>query len=229
MGIPVYWSISSPVNPPKQLKPTLKRTRPLLSSILSRSSRQQQHSSLLTNAVPSYSDVVRRRNRVTPRHPSTSSSEQVTSPEDEARRVSEHWQRERIERGDAGERVGGGYLSRGWTGRETSRTSSSSGSTNVGEEGERNRYFDEDDIINYGDFIESGEDDVLRMEDLWSEPVVVPAEGMVDGEEEGEEDEEEEEDEDEQERVDEERIVSRFMTRHGWAWESDIDHHLRPV
>jgi hypothetical protein len=101
-------------------------------------------------------------------------------------------------------------------------SSSTSGSTNVVEESGEDG---EDDIIRFGDFIGAGED-VLGMPDLWHEPVVTSREGMeeMDGDE-----EDEDEDEDEQERVDEERIVSRFMTRHGWAWENEIDHHLRPV
>lgn len=53
MGIPVYWSLSPTVNPPATLKPTLKRTRPLPSSIR-RHPRVRDHR-------PSYSEIVRRR------------------------------------------------------------------------------------------------------------------------------------------------------------------------
>ena len=88
--------------------------------------------------------------------------------------------------------------------------------------------FEADDIINYGDFIADGEDVLGVRPDIWSGQVVMPGVGMEEMEDE-EDEEEDEEDEEEQERVDEERIVSRFMTRHGWAWENDIDHHLRPV
>jgi len=222
MGIPVYWSISSPINPPKQLKPTLKRTRPLLSSILSRS--RQQHSTLLAT-YPSYSDVVRRRNRVTTRRPSTSSSEQPISPEEVAEAMREEARRILRERADGVERQGEGeWIARGGGGgTTTSRSSSTSG--NGMEEG---GMFEADDIINYGDFIADGEDVLGVRPDIWSGQVVMPGVGMEEMEDE-EDEEEDEEDEEEQERVDEERIVSRFMTRHGWAWENDIDHHLRPV
>ena len=115
----------------------------------------------------------------------------------------------------------------------TSLASSSSGSTNVEEQDEQDeqedtsRYYDEEGIVHYGDFIAAGEDDGMGIEGLWSDRMVVLGEtGMVDEED---EEENEEDEEDERERVDEERIVSRFITRHGWAWESDIDHHLRPV
>jgi hypothetical protein len=53
MGIPVYWSLSPTVNPPTTLKPTLKRTRPLPSSI-----RRHPHT---RERRPSYSEMVRRR------------------------------------------------------------------------------------------------------------------------------------------------------------------------
>ena len=53
MGIPVYWSLSPTVNPPTTLKPTLKRTRPLPSSI-----RRHSH---IRDHRPSYSEIVRRR------------------------------------------------------------------------------------------------------------------------------------------------------------------------
>jgi hypothetical protein len=52
MGIPVYWSLSPSINPPTALKPTLKRTRPLPSSIR-RQPRARDHR-------PSYSEIVRR-------------------------------------------------------------------------------------------------------------------------------------------------------------------------
>ena len=52
MGIPVYWSLSPTVNPPTTLKPTLKRTRPLHSSI-----RRHSH---VRDHRPSYSEIVRR-------------------------------------------------------------------------------------------------------------------------------------------------------------------------
>ena len=53
MGIPVYWSLSPTINPPTTLKPTLKRTRPLPSSI-----RRHPH---VRDHRPSYSEIVRRR------------------------------------------------------------------------------------------------------------------------------------------------------------------------
>jgi hypothetical protein len=53
MGIPVYWSLSPTINPPTTLKPTLKRTRPLPSSI-----RRHPH---VRDRRPSYSEIVRRR------------------------------------------------------------------------------------------------------------------------------------------------------------------------
>jgi hypothetical protein len=52
MGIPVYWSLAPSVNPPAALKPTLKRTRPLPSSI-----RRQPHA---RDPRPLYSEIARR-------------------------------------------------------------------------------------------------------------------------------------------------------------------------
>lgn len=52
MGIPVYWSLSPSIDPPTALKPTLKRTRPLPSSI-----RRQPHA---RDQRALYSEVVRR-------------------------------------------------------------------------------------------------------------------------------------------------------------------------
>ena len=123
----------------------------------------------------------------------------MTSPEDEAVRLAQTWRPE-----SWGEERG------------TSRSSSTTGSTNVSEE--RGMQEEEDDTI---------ED----MTNFLSEEGNMFERSLFDREilrQEAEEEEEEEEEE-ERERAEEERIVSRFMTRHGWAWESDIDRQLRPV